>query len=323
MSMSALLYSVQNSVIKLQSLRGSNAFFSLTFYRSLIGTILSILLSKGDIVPPSGSLKYLSLRGLIGGLTITTGFYAVAHCNLVHVTVIMSSSTLVTGAFNRLFLLKVDLTLLDIILCFACIGGVLLMTLGDHKKQVGNGLGIVLAVVSILCQSGVNTLISVCRNKECTTGVITFYGFVGGLVVSLPGFLYEHFYNFKETSLLYYGTTYELFSLVVLVGLLSFFGQTFKTFAINQCSGWHVLMFRYLEIPFSILWSFVLFHQPVNLKTLLGCAIVLISCILCLISKSTVSKEDIILPITVHQFSTKQLESDSHVLVHTCQNRSP
>jgi len=73
---------------------GQVDFWTVTLFRGLTGTgfsLLSVFLRKKRVSPLGTKENYrmLSIRGLLGGITIATAFYAIASMDLAQASVII------------------------------------------------------------------------------------------------------------------------------------------------------------------------------------------------------------------------------------------
>ena len=205
-------YSLQYASVKLA--KKHSEFWTISFFRGAVGTLAALmtaLLSKnrrGSLLGANPSnIKWLLLRGVLGGITIISAFIAVTvrvessttirratttcltlgdalpqEVEISHATVIIATSTLWTAALAVL-LERGTWKWGDTFAAIFCLLGVVLVVKPTpiwhpaKKKDDHNPLlGLCCAVLSAVSQAGVNMTIR--RIKEEDTSVITLYAMV-------------------------------------------------------------------------------------------------------------------------------------------------
>lgn len=290
MTLSSFTYSLQNLTVKYSSKFAT--FWTITCLRGCVGACFGILLSGSNIFQKE-HIYILLLRGLLGGVTITTAFFAISNTNLLPATVILSTAPLWTALISRVIKKgQSTWTFSDFISSVECIGGIVLVTSHKRTKSYNGYLGICAAVTSAISQGGVNVLVK-CTG-DTPPPVVVFYGTAGSILVTLPGLIYEEISGISISSL----TTQSVVPILT-VGCLSFFAQFFKTRAIQISNGWYILILRYLEIVFSCIYEALIFKTTLLWQDYVGSLLVLVGCISCIIIKH-------ITTIQCSETSTKQ-----------------
>lgn len=277
---SAFLYSLQN--VDAQYSGDMFGFWTVCFFRGLVGIVFSSFIfcfGKHDFSSTNDNLSLLVIRCFLGGATIITLFFSLLQCDLSTVTMITSTSSIWTAWIgNKVLPEKYKWSFRDVLLALWCIGGIVVMSLGNHSPTFSHYLGMICALLSALFQSLVNITIKYLEKEP--TIVVAFWGMMGSVLLGLPGVLYEWIshksFFIKEVPNKNYRL--EVFSLLT-TGILSVLAQYFKTYAIQHSKVMSVLVLRYMDVVFSIIWDIVLFHQEKTWHTFVGMAMVLSGCI--------------------------------------------
>jgi drug/metabolite transporter (DMT)-like permease len=156
----------------------------------------------------------------------------------------------------------------EVLLAVWCLGGVAVLLSG--RQQETYYWGVLCALVSALCQAGVNLTIRGMQGEPPAR--VAFWGMAGSVVMGLPGCIVH-----RPPGLFPTGHT-EVLSLVA-TGLLSAAAQWCKTHSLQTSHSLSVLILRHLEIVFSVLWDVLLFHKGLSWRTPTGVGIVLSGCV--------------------------------------------
>lgn len=279
MLVSAFLYSLQNVDARLSG--NIFGFWTICFFRGMIGSFFSYFFVYSQIF--STNLKLLLIRSLLGGATIITLFFSIMKCGLSTTTVITSTSSIWTAWIgNRIMPEKYKWSVRDIGITFWCIGGIFIIGEFQTILPYTYYIGMICALLSAIFQSGVNITIKY-LDKEPTM-VVAFWGMMGSVLLDIPGVLYEMItMKKKQSSFLVFNknsnSKIEMISLFT-TGILSVLAQYCKTYSIQHSKKMSVLLIRYMDIVFSIIWDIFLFHEKKKWNTFVGMAIVLSGCLL-------------------------------------------
>lgn len=264
---SAILYSLQNLNVKYV---GHDAgVWTITCLRGVVGVLCALIACAGSIRPKRDNVKLLICRAFFGGLTIVSAFWAVMHISLLCATVILSTSPVWTAILTFRSGLW---TFTDTATTLTCIVGVYFVSSGTTSTSTLSWLGIGSAILSSLSQAVVNITI---KQTSESTGLITFYGMAGSIVLALPGLIYEQLDGFRIST--------KVLPSICTVGLLSFSAQFAKTWSISLANGWYILVLRYLEVFFSLVWDYLIFDHLPNYQELIGGLMILLSCVICIL----------------------------------------
>lgn len=279
---SAFLYSLQN--VDAHFSEKMFGFWTVCVFRGAIGSLVSyiFLWVRKDPIYTKINMKLLVARSMLGGATIITLFFSLLHCDLSTTTIITSTSSLWTAWIGNFFLpTKYKWSCRDVVIVLWCISGIVITCLNNpYQQSLWYYIGIVCALLSALFQSGVNLTIKYLEKEP--TMLVSFWGVLGSMMLGMPGFVYEiykkPFFFFLNTTTLKQPYSVEIISLLT-TGILSVVAQYCKTYAIQQSKHMSVLILRYMDILFSILWDIFLFHQHKTWHTFVGMGIVLSGCV--------------------------------------------
>lgn len=276
MIVSAFLYSLQNVDARFSG--NVFGFWTMCVFRGLVGSLLCAILllfstKKTDSISFHRNIRLLVLRSILGGATIITSFFAILKCDLSTTTIITSTASLWTALLGFLISpTKYKWEFHDLIIALWCIGGIVVLSSEQHQG-VYYYVGIISAILSAIFQSGVNLTIKQ-LDKE-NPAWVALWGMVGSVVLGLPGLIYEvihekpHFAN---------AVALEWTSLTT-TGILSAAAQYCKTHSIQISHSMSILILRYMDAIFSVLWDVFLFHERLHWQTITGISIVLSGCL--------------------------------------------
>jgi len=273
MILSAFLYSLQNADARFSG--NTFGFWTMCVFRGIIGSIIcACLLVIDGKKHNTKNLKFLVLRSILGGATIITSFFAILKCDLSTTTVITSTSSLWTALIGSVLSpQKYKWSFYDIMIALWCIAGVVVISLNDHHKNIYHYIGITSAILSAIFQSGVNLTIR--HLDQESPAWISLWGMMGSVGLGIPGCIYE-IYKAPHFAR---ATPIEYTSLMT-TGMLSAMAQYCKTYSIQISGSMSVLIFRYMDVIFSVLWDFFLFKVRLQWQTITGIFIILTGCFL-------------------------------------------
>ena len=262
--LSVLFYSLQNFLVKV--LCTQNSFWTITCFRGIVGSFLAIVPLKGNVIPKD-SIRLLTLRSVLGSVSILCNFCALSMTSIFHTTLINSTSPLFTAFLGRKLASwnKTD----TLTLCVGISGIVVIFY--NENNHLKSELGILLALVSALAQSGISTLIKLVDEDA---NIMTFYTMASSVLFSLPGTLYQTLAN---------STTLESITKIefmILVGIASYAAQWTKTIGLQLSDTWKILTLRNLEIVLALLIETLYFKNTIDNSDILGSILIVISCLL-------------------------------------------
>lgn len=274
MIVSAFLYSLQNVDARFSG--NVFGFWTMCVFRGLVGSLLCaifLLFSNTNAICFHRNTRLLVLRSILGGATIITSFFAILKCDLSTTTIITSTASLWTALLGYMISpTKYKWEVHDLMIALWCIGGIVVLSSEQHQG-VSYYVGIISAVLSAIFQSGVNLTIKQ-LDKE-NPAWVALWGMVGSVVLGLPGFIYEVIHDkphFAEATL------WEWTSLTT-TGILSAAAQYCKTHSIQISHSMSILILRYMDAIFSVVWDVFLFHERLHWQTITGISIVLSGCL--------------------------------------------
>lgn len=274
MILSAFLYSLQNVGARFSG--NLFGFWTMCVFRGIIGSIFCVCLlwfgKEKEHKTDTKNLRFLILRSILGGATIITSFFALLKCDLSTTTVITSTSSLWTAFIGYIISpKKYKWAFYDLMIVLWCISGVIVLSYNnDHNFYYY--IGIMSALLSSIFQSGVNLTIK--HLDQENPAWIAFWGMIGSLVLGLPGCIYEIY----KTPHFSKATPLEYSSLLT-TGMLSATAQYCKTHSIQISDSMSVLIFRYMDVIFSVLWDVFIFKEKLQWQTITGIVIILTGCI--------------------------------------------
>lgn len=265
MAFSSLLFSLQNVFAKLS---GNHVdFWTVTFFRGCVGMLLSIIVMmvKRELFwREPHDYRMLCTRGVLGGVTIVTGFLSLIECSLSEAVVLMSTSPIWSNLLSK----RGDRCHWQDGICTAMsIAGILTIT---YPIQWTGRSGPFFALCSAWSQAIVNLAIRDMKKED--PHLISFFSMSASAVMCIPAMLYHGVSDSISVSP-------KIITLLVLTGVFSFTGQNCKTISLQLSSDLSVLIFRYMDIVFAVLADIVLFHDHPSYQKWVGILLVCIGCI--------------------------------------------
>ena len=271
MMTSAFFYSLQ--YLDVRTMTNVYPIWTIVFFRGASG-VLSTLILMCICRPTIVTSWALHRRGLLGGLSIVCSFHALRYLNLSIATSILSLSPLWTGVFNQCHR-RQEWRMIDTVGSLLCIMGMLVLSYpGFHEKSPHFEIGFVAAMLSTLFTAGVNVTLYDIREEHPL--MLTLHSMVYCLMMGICGFAWEMSMTSSSSSLV---LSLQLLQLTT-TGALSVLSQVFKNYAIQNASGLGVVVWRYLDIPFSVVWDMVLLHNHPSPMVWIGIVIIGIGCLL-------------------------------------------
>jgi drug/metabolite transporter (DMT)-like permease len=278
MIVSAFFYSLQN--VDAQYSGNMFGLWTVCFFRGIIGLCFSYvgccIGGEHKKLFTTENWKLLWIRCLAGGATLITLFFSLLHCPVSTTTLITSTSSLWTAWIgSKVLPEQYQWKFHDVLIALWCFSGIVVLCIGNHNHSFSNYLGMTCALLSAIFQALVNVTIK-CLDKEGTM-VVAFWGMMGSVLLGTPGFLYEtinvslpDFHSENVVGMVSLLTT----------GILSVMAQSCKTFAIQHSKTMSVIVLRYMDVFFAILWDIFLLHQMKPWTTYVGISMVLSGCFL-------------------------------------------
>ena len=293
MIVSAFLYSLQNVCARYSG--DMFGFWTVCLIRGMVGVLMSICLMEKWVSVMSENGKFLFLRSVLGGATILLSFYSIGKCGITTTTAITSTSSLWTAMMGNIMTPeKYKWFYSDVLLAFWCFGGVMMLSI-EQDGHVSYHCWA--AVVSTLCQAGVNLTIKHLDKEPAM--VVAFWGMMGSVIMGLPGFLWEWIEkkNFHiSLSINHHDADVRGMMAMFATGVLSLLAQYYKTLSIQNAS-MSVMVLRHLDVVFSIVWDYFLFHQRLVGYQMAGVVMILAGCGIKMLLEKKRNKTQKLLPM--------------------------
>jgi drug/metabolite transporter (DMT)-like permease len=272
---SAFCYSLQYLDVK--SISPYFGIWMITFFRGVCSLLLSLsgMLISRHLHPEFQILgnkkKLLLVRGIFGGLSIICSFLAVKNLNLSIATVIVSTGPIFTGLMSCICK-KNNWTTINTISLIICFSGLLIICYKGFKDRIANFfIGFVAALSSAIFSALVNITIN--EIKDENTFIITFYAMSVCILLTFPGMVYEtltHNYFDNSTSLLKIQLCFT--------GIASFSAQYLKTRSIQISDNLGVIIFRYFDVIFCLVWDVFILDSKLYVYDYVGITLILLGC---------------------------------------------
>ena len=288
---SSFFYSLQYLDVKLVSntnnIDNNTPLLTILFLRGIVGTWLSLLciilfrLFYGYSIfhCQSSSILPLTLRGILGSLSIFCSFHAVHFLPLSVASVFTSLTPIWTAIYSHLY--QESWTKKHWFVNILCLSGVVILSVpywheenSNPTKPLKPSQGIIYALFASLFQSGVN--VSIVKMKEEHALVNSFYSMGMTTLLSLC------WWKSIRSSIVFYLTFGNIRTSIFMysMGFISLLAQSLRTSALQISNSLPLTVFRYLDIPLAFLWDSVIFHYIFSIYEIIGISIILFALIL-------------------------------------------
>jgi len=275
MMTSAFCYSLQYLDVK--SISPYFGIWMITFFRGVCSLLLSLsgMLISRHLDPEFQMLgnkkKLLLVRGIFGGLSIICSFLAVKNLNLSIATVIVSTGPIFTGLMSCICK-KNNWATINTISLIICFSGLLIICTKGFKDRIANFfIGFIAALSSAIFSALVNITIN--EIKDENTFIITFYAMSACILLTFPGMVYETLtHNYFDHS------TFLLKIQLCFTGIASFSAQYLKTRSIQISDSLGVIIFRYFDVIFCLVWDVFILNSKLYVYDYVGITLILLGC---------------------------------------------
>lgn len=228
----------------------------------------------------------LLLRGFLGGLTISSAFFAVQAMDLAEASVLIFTAPLWTAVLSKAMGIGAW-SKVDTCAAVACLVGMMMVTQppflvgGRESDKRTSFVGVVAALFSAVTAAGVNITIAKLKTESAST--ITLYAMVGSVLVAFPGFCYHQMGPGGEHGL--WHASAAVVAQLCLTGVLSTIAQLAKTSGLQLSETFGVLVMRYLDIAFAFLWDQAFLHAALDALSVCGALIIVVGCVTSILLK--------------------------------------
>lgn len=261
--MASLVFSIMNLLVKLVS--DSIPTIEIVFFRSIVGTIITLMIMKQKEVKFSkGSKNLLILRGLLGAAYLVTYFYIISQMPLADVSILINLSPFFVILLSALILKEKISPRVYAVLFIALVGA--LITINPFGYSTYSAIALI-GVFSALCSASASITIRHLSKSKSTYEIVFYFLFIA-TIVSIP-MMWNSFVV---------PTPLELFYLIC-IGSVSFLGQIFLTKAYTYERAPVVAVARYISVAFNVMWGLLLWGEIPAITTIIGGIIIVGSCI--------------------------------------------
>jgi len=212
--------------------------------------------------------KKLMMRGILGGMTSAASFYTMRHLDISTATIILSMTPIASALLSVRSGMPWKTTD-SVSICLSLSGIVILMV--PSKSEL---LGVAAGIAATILHACVNVTLHDIRGEDPV--VISAYSMMSCLLFSLPWVCmmrnHDLMLELNKTS----WTMVEWMGM----GVISTVAQTLKTMAIQYSETMGVLIFRYMDVFFSMIWDLSIFHRPFHLYELMSFTLIAGGCVI-------------------------------------------
>lgn len=258
MILSAVLYSLQNVMVRLTP-RTVPLWFMLSS-RGVFGCVL-LLCTCPSIFSQKNS-GWLLLRGVVGSMTLISGFIAVLFIPLIMYSLIISLAILWTGCLRR------EWRPLDLFCIAICLSGIIVSILPslhamhgshstEHKEMI---IGVSMALLSSLFSAFLNLILFHVKDEDPRT--VTVQNMMCLSAIPLLGMILP-----PRTPIAWENAPWVY---LILTAMLTTGSQLSKTHALQKSTNVRVVFIRFLDPIMAICWDLFLFHIRFSTHLMIG-----------------------------------------------------
>ena len=251
----------------------------IVFFRNIFGVLLIFIsIIKFPLKNSGNRLWLLIFRGVIGFMALLAFFYNIAHITLAEAMTFSKTSPIFTAIFAYLFLKEKIYSrgILGIVVGFI---GILFIT-GFTMSQLDktDWLGIFSGIGAGLAYTSVRELRRYYDTRSIVLSFMTIGTVVPIVLMLISQFVYIPSIDFMMGRfVLPVGLDYAY---IVGLGITATFAQLLMTKAYSLNKAGLVGVVSYFNIPFSILFGYIIFDDNPNIYVYFGIALIIISGIL-------------------------------------------
>jgi len=261
--LSSFVFSIMNALVKATSARiPSN---EIVFFRSIIGTILMLLLMRKDRIPLSKTgVPMLALRGCFGALYMIAYFYTISSMPLLDAIILINLSPVFSIILAGIFLKEKLNNKVYWFLPIIFVGAMLtIKPFGYSTYSLVALFGVAAAMFSGAAGVCIRFL-----SKRFHSYEIILYFMATATIISIP-LMWNEFVIPNPTELL----------CLVCIGVVSLLAQVFLTKAFTHENVVVVEVVRYISIVFNAFWGFAFWFEIPDIYVIIGGGLIVFGCI--------------------------------------------
>lgn len=256
---STVFLSLNGVCIKLASEHA--AVMQIVAVRSFLGLLLCFLSAKGNVSYLFGKNKrLLTVRGILGMFAMIATFTAFSILPVAEATVIFFINPVLVALLAWLVLGE-RVGLIGGLSVLVCFGGVLLVAQPPFLFEGGGTLpvmGVVAALVGACFSAGAMVTVRALGKNEAALSPVFYLN------------LCTFFGTLAFAGLDWIWGTWELWAILITIGVLTHFGQYFMTRGLAMETAGRGSAVGYFQIVFAIIWGVVFFSEFPNVLALIG-----------------------------------------------------
>lgn len=229
--------------------------FELVFFRSFFSLIIAgfVLKSQNISFRPNKTML-LVLRGLVGVISMSL-FFLGAHYIPIGSAVTIRYIAPLFGGILAVFFLKEKIYSIQWFFYLLAFVGVIFIKGFDASVSI---FGVSLVIAAAFFSANVYIIISKIGQQDHPLLVVFYFMFIATLTGAFGGF-----FGWLTPNLLE-------FVLLIILGVLGYFGQYYMTKAFQQGEASKVAPFKYVEVVFTLTFGIYFFDEVYSLLSFLG-----------------------------------------------------
>ena len=276
MILSAFFFCLMTVFVKLAG--DSIPTIQIVFIRGVITFLFIYLIIKKKGISPWGSnYFFLSVRGLTGSVALFFVYESIQRFTLSNSTVIQYLYPIFTTLLASVILSETlyKRIVFSVLLGFSGVYIILGLPYFGQDPSSFKILNIFIAILGSFLTGLAYVLVRLCSNMKESPYVIMFYFPLFTVPLSLPFAIH----SWVEPSL-------EIWVILLLVGGFTMLGQFFLTFAYKLLPASRVASVSYVQVPFSVFASMIVFKESLSFDFIIGSSIIFLSILMVVNSRT-------------------------------------
>ena len=267
MILSAFFFCLMTVFVKLAG--ESVPTIQIVFIRGVITFLfIHIIIKKKGISFWGGNRFLLSVRGLTGSVALFFVYESIKRFPLSDSTVIQYLYPIFTTLLASIILSETlnKKIIISVLLGFSGVYIILGLPYLGVESSSFKLSSIVIAITGSFLTGLAYVLVRLCANMKESPYVIMYYFPLFTVPLSLPFALYS-----------WVQPGFKTWIILLFVGLFTMLGQFFLTFSYKLLQASRVAPVSYIQVPFSVLASMIVFQEKLSFNFLIGSIIIFLS----------------------------------------------
>ena len=298
MLLTALLQSSMQAVVKFVSLEINTSIQLLVYYTIPLVLFIPLMMKHGLTPYRTKRFPFLLLRGIITTAAVFSFFYTAKHMSLAISAILFNTTPVFIPLLASIFLKEHTSLKVYVGIMISLIGVIIVI----HPKPgeflslatlIGLSSGFLMAVSQVMLRH-------LAKLNESVDNIV-FYLYLTCVISTFFCITFESVLNSQSSGVHFLHSDHKdfLYSMLLCLGLLSFFAQRALTKAFKYMPASKLAPFLYVSVPISSVYGCVVWHQIISYVVLLGSAFIVAGVCIITFDLKFLRARTVIEPITI------------------------